>query len=111
MLFLIILLLSFISSFFLPWWISALIAFLAAFFIGKTSGQAFLAGFGAVFIAWIVLALLKSVSNNNILAKRVATMFHLPHWIFLLLITALIGGIVAGMAALSGILLKKIIKK
>jgi len=110
MLFLVILILSFISSLFLPWWIVVIIAFLAAFFLGKTTGQSFIAGFGGVFIVWAALALLKSVPNNNLLAKRVAAMLHLPHWIFLLFITALIGGLVAGMAALSGILLKKAIK-
>lgn len=111
MLFLIILILSFISSYFLPWWVIAIVAFLAAFFLGKTPGQSFLSGFGAVFIAWMVLALLKSIPNDNILAKRVAQLFQLPNWILLLLITALIGGLVGGMAALSGVLLKKAIKK
>jgi len=110
MLFLVILILSFISSLFLPWWVVVIIAFLAAFFLGNTTGQSFIAGFGGVFIVWATLALLKSVPNNNLLAKRVAAMLHLQHWIFLLFITALIGGLVAGMAALSGILLKKAIK-
>lgn len=111
MLFLIILILSFISSYFLPWWVIAVIAFLAAFFLGKTSGQSFLSGFGAVFFTWMILALLKSIPNDNILAKRVAQLFQLPNWILLLLITALIGGLVGGMAALSGVLIKKTIKK
>ena len=111
MLFLIILILTFISTFFLPWWAAALIAFLAALFIGKTSGKSFWAGFGAVFIAWTILALIKSIPNNNMLASRVVQLFPLPHqWILLLLITALIGGLVGGMAALSGMLLKKTFK-
>jgi hypothetical protein len=111
MLFLIILILSFISSYFLPWWVAALIAFLAALFIGKTSGRSFWSGFGAVFIVWIILALLKSTPNDNILAGRVIQLFPLPHnWILLLLITALIGGLVGGLAALSGILTKKVFK-
>ncbi|MGZ3749823.1 MAG: hypothetical protein ACXVAU_01015, partial [Mucilaginibacter sp.] len=68
MLFIIILILSFAGSYFLPWWAAAIIAFLAAFFIGKTSGQSFWSGFGAVFMAWTILALLKSIPNDNILA-------------------------------------------
>lgn len=109
MLFLIILILSFISSYLLPWWAAALIAFLAALFIGKTSSQAFWSGFGAIFILWVILALIKSIPNDNILASRVIRLFPLPHqWILLLLITALIGGLVGGMAALSGVLTKKL---
>jgi len=107
MLFLIILILSFASGYFLPWWVVAIAAFLAALFIGKTSGQSFWSGFSAVFIGWTVLALFKSIPNDHILAKRVAGLFQLPNWWLLLLITALIGGLVGGMSALSGVLLKK----
>jgi hypothetical protein len=112
MLFLIILILSFIASYFLPWWVIALIAFLAALFLGKTTGQSFWSGFGGVFIVWVVLALIKSTPNDNMLASRVIQLFPLPHnWILLLLITALIGGLVGGMSALSGILAKKVFTK
>jgi uncharacterized membrane protein YhaH (DUF805 family) len=107
MLFLIILILSFASGFFLPWWVVAIAAFSAAFFIGKTSGQAFWSGFLAVFIVWIVLALFKSIPNDHILAKKVALLFHLPGWGYLLVITGIIGGLVSGFAALSGVLLQK----
>lgn len=112
MLFFIILILSFISSYLLPWWAAAAIAFLAALLVGKTSGKVFWSGFGAIFILWMILALAKSIPNDNILASRVIQLFPLPHqWILLLLITALIGGLVGGMAALSGVLTKKAFSK
>ena len=110
MLFLIILIISLISTYFLPWWMVAVIAFLAALFIGKTSGKSFWSGFGGVFIAWAVLALMKSLPNDNILANRVAHLFQLPNWVLILLVTGLIGGLVGGMSALSGLLLKKAFK-
>ncbi len=107
MLFLIILILSFISSYFLPWWMVAIIAFLAAFFLGKVPVKSFFSGFLSVFTVWAILALLKSIPNHNLLVKRVAVTFHLPHWSLLLFVTALIGGLAGGFAALSGTLLKK----
>jgi len=110
MLFLIILILSFLSGLILPWWMVAIIAFLAVLFLGKSSVRAFWSGFGGVFIAWAILALMKSIPNDHILAARVAKLFQLPNWLLILFITALIGGLVGGMAALSGILLKKAIK-
>jgi len=110
MLFLIILILSFASAYFLSWWVVAIIAFLAAFFMGKTSGQSFWSGFGGVAVAWIIMALIKTIPNDNLLAARVAKLFQLPHWILILLITAIIGGLVGGMSALSGILAKRAIK-
>ena len=107
MLFLIILVLSFAGSFFLPWWVAAVIAFIAALIIGGKGGKVFLSGFGAIFIAWTILALMKSIPNENILAGRVVQLFPLPNnWIWVLVVTAVIGGIVGGMAALSGALLK-----
>jgi hypothetical protein len=111
MLFLVIFILSIICSYFLPWWFVAVIAFAAAYFVGKKPGITFLAGFTSVLLAWIILALLKSVPNDNILANRVAHLFQLPNWILLMLVTGLIGGLVGGMAALSGVLIKNVLKK
>jgi len=111
MLFLIILILSFASGFFLPWWVVAIAAFLAALLIGKTSRQAFISGFGAVFIVWIVLALFKSIPNDHILANRIAQLFHLPSWQYILVITGIVGGLVGGFSDLSGLLLKKAFEK
>jgi hypothetical protein len=111
MLFFIILISSLIVSFVLPWWIVAIISFLSAWFIAKSSAHAFWSAFAAIFIVWVIMALFKSVPNNNILAIRVAHLFHLPHWILLLLVTAIIGGLVAGMSALSGQLIKRALGK
>ena len=112
MLFLIILILSFAGSFFLPWWMVALIAFVAALIYGGKPGKAFLSGFGAIFIAWSILALMKSIPNDNILAGRVVQLFPLPNnWIWVLVVTAVIGGIVGGMSAISGALMRRAFSK
>jgi hypothetical protein len=111
MLFLIILILTIVSGYILPWWAAAIIAFLAALYFGKTSVQSFWSGFVALFVAWILLALIKSLPNDNILANRVAHLFHLPNWIFILVVTAVIGGLIGGMAAWSGMLVKKAFQK
>lgn len=110
MLFFIILILSFFSGFFLPWWMVAVIAFFASLMFGKKSLKTFFSGFGGVAIAWAILALIKSIPNDHILATRVAKLFQLPHWSLILLVTAIVGGLVGGMAAWSGILLKKALK-
>jgi hypothetical protein len=107
MLFFLILILSLIVSFVLPWWVIVIIAFGGAYFLAKSGAQAFWSGFAALFLVWLIVALFKSVPNDNILATRVAHVLHLPHWILLLLITCLIGGLVAGLSALSGFLLRR----
>ena len=111
MLFSLILLLAFISGYILPWWAACLLAFAAAIILGKTSGQSFWSGFAGLGSAWIALALLKSFPNDHILATRVAKMFQLPHWSLVLLVTALIGGLVGGMSALSGMLVRRVFEK
>lgn len=112
MLFFIILILSLAVSFVLPWWIVAIISFLTALLIAKGSAHAFWSAFAAIFIVWVAMALFKSVPNDHILAIRVAHLLPLGgKWILLLLITALIGGLVAGMSALSGLLLRKAFNK
>ena len=111
MLFFIILILTFASGYFLPWWIVAIAAFLPALFIGKTPAKAFFAGFSAVFVVWAGMALYKSFPNDNMLAKKVATLMQLPNWILLLVVTAIIGGLVGGMSALSGVLVKRAFAK
>jgi hypothetical protein len=81
-------------------------------FLGKASGHAFWSGFGALALAWLALALLKSLPNENILATRVAHLFQLPHWgLLLLLVTVLIGGLIGGMSAMSGFLVKRVFEK
>ncbi|MGF7081423.1 hypothetical protein [Mucilaginibacter sp. UYCu711] len=109
--FLIILVLTIISGYVLPWWAAAVMAFLVTLYFGKTSAQAFSAGFGGLFCGWLILALIKSLPNNNKLADRVAHLFHLPNWIFVLAVTAIIGGFIGGMAAWSGMLVRKAFQK
>lgn len=111
MLFFIILILTFAGGYFLPWWVVAIAAFLPALFIGKTPAKSFFAGFSAVFIVWTAMAFFKTVPNDNMLAKRVATLMQLPNWILLLIVTALVGGLVGGMSALSGVLVKRALAK
>src|SRR4051812_32393072 len=111
MLFPLILVLAFLSSYFLPWWAACVLAFMATLYFGTTSGQAFWSGFAGLALAWTALALLKSFPNDHILATRVAHLFHLPNWLLLLTVTALIGGLAGGMSALSGMLVKRVFWK
>ncbi|WP_158828322.1 hypothetical protein [Mucilaginibacter lacusdianchii] len=95
----------------LAWWTVAIIAFVVAFVSAKRAGQSIWSGFGGVSIGWIIVALMKSLPNDNLLATRVAALFHLPHWTLLLIIMGLIGGLVGGFAAYSGLLVKRVFEK
>lgn len=98
-----ILLFSFIAGLFLPWWSIAIVAFLIALIIPQSIGKSFLAGFIGVFLLWGILALWIDVKNDSVLSMKIAQLFSLGSASFVLIpVTALIGALVAGFAAMSG---------
>jgi hypothetical protein len=111
MLFLLIALLSFALQFFMPWWIIAIIAFGAAYWKAHSATTAFLSGFLAIVVVWVIKATFTHVQTEGILSARIAELFFLPSPILLIVITVLIGGLVGGMAALSGFFVKQLFVK
>jgi hypothetical protein len=102
LLFFLILAASFILQLFLPWWIIALVAFALALWKGTSSRQAFWSGFAAIVFLWAATALVIHLRNEGILTARIAGLFALPFPTLMILITALVGGLIGGLAALSG---------
>lgn len=102
--FLLTALLSFIAGIYISyWWFFAIVAFLVAVLIHQRGYKAFLAGFFALFILWFVLAFWMDLANEGVLSVKIASILPLggSKWM-LMIVTALIGGLVAGFAALSG---------
>ncbi|WP_324673207.1 hypothetical protein [Hymenobacter sp. GOD-10R] len=108
LLFLLILAITALAQLFLPWWIVAPIAFLLAARLGRTGGRSFLAGFAGVGLGWAVVAAWRNVGNDGLLAHRVAQLLPLggSSWA-LVLVTAIVGGLVGGVAALAGCWLRQ----
>ncbi|HEY9364209.1 MAG TPA: hypothetical protein VIQ00_13165 [Chitinophagaceae bacterium] len=98
---------SFIAGLYLPWWSLAIVAFIVALLIHQQAGKAFLAGFLALFFLWALLAWWIDVKNQGLLSAKVAALLPLGGSSFLLIIvTAFIGALVAGLAAMSGSFLR-----
>lgn len=97
-------LLSFIAGIYIPWWWSfAVVALLVALLIHQKPWKAFLAGFSGLFILWFALAFWMDFGNDGVLSAKIASLLPLggSKWA-LLIVTAFIGGLVAGFGALSG---------
>jgi ABC-type multidrug transport system fused ATPase/permease subunit len=109
-LFLLIALLSFLLQLFLPWWIIAIVAFGAALWKATTGNTAFWSGFLAIVLVWMLMATVIHVRTDGILTERIAALLGLPASFLLIVVTALAGGIVGGMAALSGYYMRQLIR-
>ncbi|MCC2545974.1 hypothetical protein LJY25_05920 [Hymenobacter sp. BT175] len=102
-LFLLILVLAAVAQLFLPWWVVAPVAFALAAWQGRSGGKSFLAGFGGVGLAWLVLGLWYHLRSDGRLSNRVAELLGLGgSGLAVVLITTLVGGLAGGTAALAG---------
>jgi len=100
--------LSFGLQLFLPWWIIVIVAFAIELLFGGKTSLSFFPGFYGVFAYWLVYASIIDIQTGFILSKKIALLFHLPQWPFLVaLSTALVGGLVAGLGSLTGNLFRK----
>ncbi len=100
-------LLAFISGLFLPWWCMAITSLLVALLVHQKAGKAFLSALLGLFLLWAALAWWIDMKNNGVLSVKIASVLHLDGNRFLLILaTGLIGGLVAGFAAMSGSFLR-----
>lgn len=101
-------LLSVAACLYLPWWTIAPVAFLVAALIPQKPGRSFFTGFIALFLLWGSLTWYISSNNDHILAHKVSVLIIKKNSAAMLVgITALIGALVAGFAALAGSYLRK----
>jgi len=112
-LFLLIILVAFITQLFLPWWIIVPVVLLCCLAKAKTATSAFMISFLGIFFLWLAMSLFLSFPNDHILANRVGQMLGLHeasyNWILVALIATIPGALVAGFSGLSGFFLRKII--
>ena len=97
-------LLSFIAGIYINvWWFFAIIALLIALLVHQRAGKAFFAGFLGLFLLWFILAMWIDSANDSVLSVKIAALLPLggSKWT-LMILTGIIGGLIAGFAALSG---------
>lgn len=102
MVFIVIIILSFLLQMVLPWWIIVIISFATCGLIGKTGKIALWAPFFAILLLWTGMALFKSLPNNNVLAMRIAEMFGVQSWLIILVLSVLLGAFTAGVSGFCG---------
>jgi hypothetical protein len=94
---------SFLAGLLFDWWSIAVVAFLVALLIPQTLARSFFCGFLGIFLLWAALAFWIDDKNGGRLSHQVAELFKLGgSSLLLVFITALIGGVVGGFAAMAG---------
>ena len=97
-----------IGLFEFPWWSFAITTVAVFTAIPQHTGKSFLAGFVSIFILWLILALKIDFANEHLLSQKVASILPLKgNYALLILVTAIVGGLVAGFSAITGSLLRK----
>lgn len=95
--------LSYALCLFFPWWTIAIAAFLVSVFIAQPPLMSFFAGFLSLFLFWGIMSWMISTANHHILAHRISLLVLKNDDPFMLvLLTAFLGAVVAGFAALAG---------
>jgi hypothetical protein len=108
---LLIAVLSFLAGLFLPWWSIAIVAFAVGLLIPQKLLMAFLAGLLGIFLLWATLALWIDIKNGSVLSHKLSELFKLGgSSVLLILVTAFVGGLVGGFAAMAGSSLRPIPK-
>ncbi len=96
-------LISFVIGLWLDWWSIGIAAFLVTVFIRQSPVKSFLSGFIALFLLWGGMAWWIDMQNEQVLSHKIAALLPFGGSSFLMiLVTAMIGALVAGFAALAG---------
>lgn len=108
---LIVLILGFLLQLFLPWWILIFIAAISAFIMNQKVWLIVLFGFLGGLILWGGVSLYIDIENNQILSSRMGALFGGISPNLLIIVTSIVGGIIAGVASYFGISLRKAFTK
>jgi hypothetical protein len=93
---------SYIAVLIMPWWIPMVLAFVVILLLPMKSGKAFLATATGTALSYIIMSLQRDVANEHILSSKMSLLFfHTPSFVLMIIATALIGFITAGLGGWS----------
>lgn len=105
---LLIALTSLLAQFALPWWSLAIVAFLVCLWRSSSAGRAFLYGFAGIALVWLSYALIIHLRTDGIFTGRMSELlFKTNNAVIPMLVTAFLGGLVGGLAGLSGFFVRQ----
>ena len=98
----------YVVELFLPWWTVALVSFGVNLVLPTKGFNAFLSGFLGVGLLWLGIAWLIDARSGGLLTERVAGIFEFTNPIWMIALTGGIGGMIGGLAGLTGTLFRNL---
>lgn len=96
-------LLGFAAPLYFAWWSFVITSLIVAVAIHQKPLRAFITGFLGMFLLWAIHAIILDSANDHILSQKVAMILPLNgSYGLLIFITAFLGGLISGFAALTG---------
>ena len=100
--------LCYVAELLFPWWSIAICAFVVNLLLPTRGFNAFLSGFLGVGLLWLSFSWLIDWNTESLLTDKVADILMLNNALALVAASGLVGGLVGGLAALSGSLLRNL---
>lgn len=111
MLFILVLVLGLLSHYLLSWWAFPLVSFFIALFLGKNWIDSTLNSFAAGVVVWGGFTFWSYSSYEATFFDNFANLLTLPSGLVLIMVTALLGGILSGLAGAAGYSVRLLQKK
>jgi hypothetical protein len=105
-----VLVLGLLAQFLFPWWVSAIVAFWVGYWVAEDAARSFAYGFVGMFLLWSIYAGFQSSANGALMTNQIAHMFKdKVSGTQLIYLTGMVGGLVGGLGASSGTLLRHLL--
>lgn len=104
MLYVLILIVGFAAQYFLPWWSMPLVCFGLSAWLGKSGKEAFWVSAAGIVSLWLGYAVYLHSATGGVMTQKIAQVFveKYPNPAIMFVLTAIVGGLVAGTAGLAG---------
>jgi hypothetical protein len=102
---------AYFLPFYFPWWSIVLASTAIGFFIAGNGFNVFNAGFLGAGLVWLYMAFTIDSGTNSIMSEKIIQLMPFSDTTLLIILTGLIGALVAGLGAVTGNSLKQVFKK
>lgn len=107
-----VLVLGILAQLMFPWWSSAIVALWVGYWVADSPGKSYAYGFAAMLLMWGVYAAIQSSANGGLITTAFSNVFAGKlSGTQLIWATGFIGGLVGGFGAMTGTLLRQIVRK